>query len=127
MTETSQKSDYKIPTYRRGVWTDKPFPVAWYAESDEPGGSHDEAVENGGYNKFLTQAGHGDLTLTVWRWEGVDDEPKPRTPHPKGGALFLIDIETATGFSTVAAMDAADLMDVLARWAPALQAEAAKR
>jgi len=123
MTDGSQNSDFMIPTFSRGAWTDQPFPISWY----KPASDHGESLENGGYNKFLTQTAHGDLTLTVWRWEGLGDEPNSCTPHPHGGALFLVDVETSAGLSTVAAMDVADMMDLLVRWAPALQTGPARR
>ena len=46
-----------------------------------------------------------------------------RDPHPTDGALYLIDISADGGYQTVGAMDVADMMDVLARWAPALHTD----
>lgn len=119
MTDESQKPDYTIPTYSRGTWTDRPFPISGYW--DDPLGDHDEIVRKGGYVQFLRQTGHG-LDLNVWRWEGLGEGASPRQPHPDGGALYLIDI-MADGYQTVAAVDVVDMMDVLARWAPTLQAD----
>jgi len=121
MTADSQGSEFLIPTFSRGVWSDRPFPIPGY--SDDPMRDHNEALKEAGYVRFTEQNSREDLTLTVWRWEGPGGKGSPRDPHPTGGALYLIDISADGGYQTVAAADVADMMDVLARWAPALQTD----
>jgi hypothetical protein len=124
MTDDSQCSEFTIPTFSRGAWSDRPFPVVGYGHADDLERDHNEVLKEFGYVRFTElNDRRGSLSLIVWRWEGPQGKGSPRDPHPTGGALYLIDITGDGGYQTVAAADVADMMDVLARWAPALQTD----
>jgi hypothetical protein len=97
-----------IPVYRRGQWVNEQNPIA------AADGNLDEQITAAGFSKFTTISselnGECSLYLDVWR--------------RSGNLQFLIEIDSQLGAEFVGAGDVADMMDVLARWAPAIQVAA---
>lgn len=114
MTDTGETDAPLIPTYSRGTWTPKPFPIPGYGGDF---GDYAAFLRKGGYAQFTAiNEGGNSLTLNVWQWVGSHG------PIREGQARFLIDIDSPCASDVVAAMDVVDMMDVLAQWAPAVEA-----
>ncbi|MFB6632189.1 hypothetical protein ACFCWY_20065 [Streptomyces sp. NPDC056362] len=97
------------PSFRAGTWTPVSFDA--YTKSE----NWDEALKQHGFSLWTSTDGMTDesadlipLSLRVWE----------RSEHPR----FLIEVNTIDNFDSVFAHDLPDAMDLLARWAPAIQA-----
>ncbi len=108
-----------IPLFTRGVWSVVPLPIegaVTFADASS------ETLERSGYYRLtgLGPAGdHAPIELTVWEGPGgVPRNGEAGSDVPR----YLIDIGFPSNTHVVAAMDVVDLMDVVARWAPALDA-----
>ena len=96
------------PLFRAGAWTTTPF--APYTTTDD----WDEALKLLGFTLWMTTEGMTGcldllpLSLRVWA----------RSEHPR----YVIEVNTVDAFDHALTHDLPDLMDLLARWAPAIQA-----
>lgn len=99
-----------IPIYAAGQWATGPFPIPGYDGAHNWG----EFMLAGGYYKFAAINDDGDTSLSLCIWH--------RSDVPAGQPRFLIDICTPFALETVGALGIADVMAVIAAWAPAVQA-----
>lgn len=106
------KSPDRIPLFGGGEWTTSPNPLAGY----DVGQHLDKTMKKAGFGDFAFLSHLGQLTVTLWRRE----EPG----KSNGTFRFMLSTETPHGVELVAAEGWPDTMDLLARWAPALQASA---
>lgn len=115
-TDGTQESsgEHMLPTYVRGAWVATRFPIPDNGGWDD----YDQFKRDGGYSEFarIGRSGTAPIALSVWR--GVPAE---------GDAEYLIEVDGPFDGSTVGAGDIADLVDLLSRWAPIMQAVALTR
>src|SRR2546423_1851639 len=106
------KSPDSIPLYASGAWTTSPNPLAGYDD-----GPHlDKTMKKAGFADFAYLSHLGPLRVTLWRRENAS--------LSTGTFRFMVCTETPHGTELVAVDGWVDTMDLLARWAPALQASA---
>jgi hypothetical protein len=101
-------SQKQIPIFHRGAWTTGPYPISGYDDWDD----YTKFKRDAGYEQFTGFGEDGTVSLGLDIWHGAPQA---------GNAGFLVEIHTPCDGETVGAVDVADLMDLLARWAPTLQ------
>ncbi|MEU8526443.1 hypothetical protein AB0C77_12725 [Streptomyces sp. NPDC048629] len=96
------------PLFRAGTWTTFPFdPCAKTTDWDD-------ALGQLGFSQWTATDGMTDsadllpLSLRIWM----------RSEHPR----YVVEVDTIDSFDHVLAHDLPDVMELLARWAPAIQA-----
>jgi hypothetical protein len=108
-----------IPVYDAGQWTTWPDPT-----DPNPDLDWNQARVSSGYTVASTIAPGsrtGLPTVEVWSFSSRTTEKKPGAPQ------YLIDVHLEEEVNVVGARSFPDLMDLLARWAPVLQAAIATR
>lgn len=94
-----------IPYFHRGAWRQVPDPLPSKPEDLE------EALHSAGFTSGLQPLlGSDPDTMTIQVAHGPDEDPR-----------FYLAVTLATSVHSVLAGDVADLMDLLARWVPAVQ------
>lgn len=119
----------QLTTYHRGLWVERPNPLAQLSAELlgklSPGGLVNAEAEYGAVDYVkatdLTRDGEGAITLRVWvlrvSERATQDGPPRYIVQPTIGAESHVP-------DPVGAMDTIDVLDLLARWAPALTASA---
>lgn len=110
MTQTPDTQQDLILTFVRGSWEMRPYPIPGRDQWED----YEEFLRDGGFRKF-TGLG-ASLSLTIYCCDQGHNDLPEHAPR------FLIDIDNADFVFSIAAVDIADLMDLLTRWGPALTA-----
>ena len=119
-TQPAQVAERRIPIYGRGKWVVAPFPVPGY---DGEWDDYNEFKKAAGWSQFTSLGKDGGCSLALDVWACPDMRVSPHGPEG-GPAQFLIEVCAPFSNYTVGAMDVADMMDLLTRWAPGVQAAA---
>ena len=110
MPEPADTAPRTIPVYTCGQWNTKPFPITETDDYDD----YDRFKRANDWHEF-TSLNDGNSSLNLEIWHG-----KPQ----HGEVRFLIEVCSPSAVFTVGAVDAADMMDLVTRWAPTVQAAA---
>jgi len=107
------KSPDRIPLFEGGEWTTSPNPLAGY----DVGQHLDKTMRKAGFAGFVFLGCLGSFRVTLWRRDEAN--------LSVGDFRFIVSTETPDdAVELVAAEGWVDTMDLLSRWAPALQAAA---